>query len=65
MVSELWDKKIESMPLKELKDLQLKRLKQLVKRVYEKNKFYKQKLDESNVKPNDIKQLSDIEKLPF
>jgi len=36
MVSELWDKKIESMPLRELKDLQLNRLKHLVKRVYEK-----------------------------
>ena len=65
MVSELWDKKIESMPLSQLKELQLKRLKQLIKRVYEKNKYYKQKLDEAGVKPNDIRQLKDIEKIPF
>ncbi len=65
MTSELWDKKIESMPLSELKKLQLKRLKELVKRVYETNKFYKQKLDSKGVKPEDIKELKDIEKLPF
>ena len=65
MDSELWDKKIESMPLKQLKELQLKRFKDLVNRVYTKNKYYKQKLDEANVKPSDIKKLSDIEKLPF
>jgi len=65
MAIELWDKKYEEMPLKNLKELQLTRLKELVKRVYSKNKFYKQKLDKAGVKPTDIKQLSDIEKIPF
>lgn len=65
MTADLWDSKIEAMPINKLKELQLKRLKSLVKRVYEKNKYYKQKLDETGVKPSDIKQLSDIEKLPF
>jgi len=65
MTTELWDNKIESMPLKNLKELQLKRLKKLVSTVYDKNKHYKKKLDDAQVKPGDIKTLKDIEKIPF
>jgi phenylacetate-CoA ligase len=65
MTSELWDKKIESMPLTNLKELQLKRLRELVNRVYTKNKYYKEKFDQNGVKPGDIKSLKNIEKLPF
>ena len=65
MTAELWDKKNEAMPQNKLKELQLKRLKELVNRVYEKNAYYKKKFDESHVKPTDIKTLKDIEKLPF
>jgi len=65
MTAELWDNKIESMPLKSLKELQLKRLKRLVRAVYNKNKHYKKKLDDAQVKPGDIKTLKDIEKIPF
>jgi len=65
MTLELWDKKIESMPSEKLKELQLKRLKELINRVYANNKYYKKKLNEAKVKPSDIKSLKDIEKLPF
>jgi len=65
MKSELWDSKIEAMPPEKLKELQLKRLKKLVKNVYKHNKYYKKKLETANVKPEDIKTLKDIEKLPF
>lgn len=65
MTAELWDSKIESMPLKSLKELQLKRLKKLVRTVYNKNKHYKKKLDDAQIKPGDIKTLKDIEKIPF
>ena len=65
MTADLWDKKNEAMPQSKLKELQLKRLKELVNRVYEKNAYYKKKFDESHVKPTDIKTLKDIEKLPF
>jgi len=65
MSKDLWDSKIESMPLDKLKDLQLKRLKELVNRVYKKNKYYKNKLSEAKIKPDDIKSLKDIEKIPF
>lgn len=65
MPEKLWDSKIESMPLNKLKDLQLKRLKELVHRVYENNKYYKKKLSDAKIKPSDIKTLKDIEKIPF
>ncbi len=65
MATELWNPKIESMKPTELKDLQLKRLKQLIKQVYQTNKFYKIKLQDAGVAPDDIKKLSDIEKIPF
>lgn len=56
---------IETMPTEELKKLQLDRLKDLVKRVYEKIPFYKKSFDEAGVKPEDITSLEDITKLPF
>lgn len=65
MSKEFWNPEVEAKPLKELKELQLKRLKKLIQYVYSNNKFYNQKLKESNVKPGDIKNLKDIEKLPF
>ena len=65
MTNEFWDKEIETMPLGELKKLQLNRLKTLIKYVYDNNKFYNKKLKDSGVKPNDITSLKDIEKLPF
>jgi len=65
MTTELWDNKIETMPLKNLKELQLKRLKKLVSTVYDKNKHYKKKLSDAGIKPGDIKTLKDIEKIPF
>lgn len=65
MPAELWNPKIESMKSSDLKKLQLKRLRQLIKRIYTKNKFYKQKLQDANVRPEDIKDLKDIEKIPF
>ena len=65
MVEEFWNSKIETMPLNELKKLQLTRLKKLVRYVYENNRFYHDRFKESNVKPDDIKTLDDIKKLPF
>ena len=65
MTKEFWDKKIETISDDKLKELQLNRFKKLVKYIYNKNKFYNKKLKDVNVKPEDIKTLNDIEKLPF
>ena len=65
MPNEFWNPEIETKPLSELKELQLKRLKKSVRYVYDNNKFYHKKLKDANVKPDDIRTLKDIEKLPF
>lgn len=65
MTQEFWDKQSETMPMQELKNVQLKRLKKLIKYVYSSNRFYRQKLSEQKLKPEMIKTLQDIEKLPF
>lgn len=56
---------IETMSREEIKKLQLEKLKWQVKRVYENVHMYKERMDEAGVKPKDIKDLSDISKLPF
>jgi phenylacetate-CoA ligase len=65
MTKEFWDQKNETKPLPELKELQLKRLKNLMKYVYKNNSYYHKKLEDAHVKPDTIKTLHDIEKIPF
>ena len=48
-----------------LRDLQLKRLQHTVQHTYANVASYRKKMDERNVKPEDIKSLEDISKLPF
>ena len=60
----IWSKE-ETMPRDELEALQLERLKETVKRVYDKVPPYRKKMEEANVKPEDIKTLKDLAKLPF
>ncbi len=55
----------EAMPREELKALQSERLIKTVHRVYENVPAYKKKFDELGVKPEDIKSIDDIVKLPF
>lgn len=50
---------------KELKKLQLSGLKWTVNHVYKGSEHYRKKFDEAGVKPDDIKTLEDIRKLPF
>ena len=60
-----WNPKIEMMPKKDLRDLQLKLLRSTVSKVYGSSSFYRQRMDSSNVAPDDIHKLEDIGKLPF
>ena len=61
----MFNKKIETMPQKKIKELQLKHLKETVHLVYDNVLFYKKKFKELKVTPADIKTLDDIVKLPF
>jgi phenylacetate-CoA ligase len=53
------------MPREDLEQLQLKRLKAVVKHAYGNVEFYRTSLDEAKVSPDDIKTLDDVRKLPF
>lgn len=56
---------IETMPLEQLQQLQSERLVAQVKHVYDNVAFYRDKMDEMGVKPEDIKGIEDLKKIPF
>ncbi|WP_340818783.1 phenylacetate--CoA ligase [Methanolobus sp. WCC4] len=62
---EYWNPMVERMPVDELEKLQEKKLRNLVNYVYTHSDFYKERFDEAGVRPEDIKTLDDLKKLPF
>ena len=61
----IYDRKIETMSRDEMRALQLERLKSMVAYAYANVPFYKMKYDEAGVRPEDIRTLDDIRRLPF
>ena len=61
----IWNEKAECMSKEEKEAMQLDLLQKQVKRVYEKVPFYKKKFDDAGFKPEDLKTLEDISKIPF
>ena len=60
-----WNKPTETMAQDKLRDLQTERLKNLIERVYRQQPFYRGKMQEASLLPQDINTLEDIRKLPF
>ena len=60
----IWSKE-ETMSREDMTALQTARLRETVNRVYEKVPYYRAKMDEIGLKPEHIKELSDLSKLPF
>ncbi len=60
-----YNKDIECAPRHEIEALQSFRLSQQIRRVYENVKPYREKMDEAGIKPEDIKSVKDLSKLPF
>ena len=56
---------IECAPREEIEKIQSERLVAQVKRVYENVPYYRKKMDEHGVTPDDIKGIEDLHKLPF
>jgi phenylacetate-CoA ligase len=61
----IWNEEYETLSREKLEALQLRRLQDLVERVYFRVKPYRKMMDEAGVKPEIIKTLADINKLPF
>ena len=61
----IWNEEVECISRDEMRKLQLKRLKDVVKRAYENVPYYKKRFDEAGINPQDIKNLEDIQKIPL
>ena len=60
-----WNKPVETMERSSLEDLQLTRLQETIRRVYQNVPVYRERMQAKNLVPEDIQELSDIRKLPF
>ena len=56
---------IETMPAEKLRELQSEKLIKQVKHVYEHVPYYRDLMDKKGVKPEDIRGIDDLKKLPF
>ncbi len=61
----IWNKAKECISREEMRELQGKRLHKLVEKVYHSVAFYRQKMQELGLLPDDIQTIDDIKKLPF
>ena len=60
-----WNENKECMPREQMRELQGKRLQKLVTYVYHNVPFYRKKMQEMDLSPDDIRSIDDIVKLPF
>jgi phenylacetate-coenzyme A ligase PaaK-like adenylate-forming protein len=60
MTQDYWNPQRETMRLQDLKELQVKQLKHIIKYVYTSNQFYHKKLSDAHVEPEAIQTLDDI-----
>ena len=61
----IYNPEIECMSREKMRELQTERLIATVKRCYENVPFYRRKMDQKGIRPEDIKSIDDITKLPF
>ena len=63
--SRYWNPKNETMERTQLQSLQLIKLQQNVQRAYERSPFHRRLYEQAGVKPEQIRSLDDIRRLPF
>lgn len=56
---------IETMPVEQLRELQLERMKKSIRHAYDNVEFYRQSFAEAGVTPDDLQSLDDLVKFPF
>jgi phenylacetate-CoA ligase len=61
----IWNDEFETLPREAIESLQLKRLQQVVERVYATVPFYRAQFDRADIKPQAVKTLDDLRRLPF
>ena len=65
MAKRYYQPEIERMPVEQIKALQSERLVKQVKHVWDHVPYYRKKMEENGVTPDDIKGIEDLHKLPF
>ena len=65
MTNNYYQKHIETMPVEELQKLQSQKLVKQVQHVYDNVPYYRNLMDEKGVRPEDIRGIEDLHKLPF
>lgn len=60
-----WEKRVECIDRKELKKLQWERLQETLTRAYNNVPYYRQQFENLGIRPEDIKSLEDLPRLPF
>lgn len=61
----IWNESNECMGREEMRELQSRRLRETVERVYHNSTFYRSKMHELGITPMDIESIDDLVKLPF
>ncbi len=61
----IYNRKAETMPRKEIEELQLARLKKIIRYCYDNVEMYRKRFDENKLDPDKFRTLSDIEYIPF
>ncbi|OAV64528.1 Phenylacetate-coenzyme A ligase [Bacteroidales bacterium Barb6XT] len=61
----MWNETAEKMSRVEMRKLQSTRLRNVVKHAYHNSPFYRRKMQEMDITPDDIQSIDDIVKLPF
>ncbi len=64
-MNKYYQKDLETMPREKIKQLQSEKLVKQVKHVYDNVKYYRDFMDKKGVKPEDIRSVDDLYKLPF
>ena len=65
MAKRYWQEEIECASREQITQWQNERLVKTVKHVYDNVELYRKRMDEAGVKPEDIKSIDDLKKLPF
>ncbi|NLM38072.1 MAG: phenylacetate--CoA ligase [Firmicutes bacterium] len=61
----MWSPEYEGMAAERRRELQFKRLKATVERVYNRVAFYRKKMEQAGITPADLRSLDDLKYLPF
>ena len=64
-MAEFWRPEVQTLPREDLRALQEERLRALIARVFDRPvPFFKRKLEQAGIGPDDVKTLDDLPKIP-